>query len=334
MDKAIRGAGAGYLEVCAQIAKLQLPEPPGNALEDKRKRFRSAIRGACGLEDPVPRTVSRGMTEITKGLRNLYDLYSLLTAGSTEMSSAMSSARDVIAGLLATATDKFASYKEPGPDDCDSQSQDALRDAAVRAAWNLTRVRLGLSVRSDLFQRQRGFNPDHGPPDHPTPLPDGRLKDGEIRFEVSYARRGFEFVAGVGAGQSRLALADDLVGYISPSLSIAFTAASLSHDRLYDKDKDGEILHVVDGALPPHLVLGVDAQLQYAPSPPTIQVVKIQRVGVTGFADFRFTDKLAVRVGIPVAAELLARKSKVDGTEVKLDRQWSIPAFVATVLKL
>lgn len=317
---------ASYAQACQGVAALQPTAPLGTEQAAGERAILAQMRRACGLDlgpadtGAPPKKVSTGADWITDGVKNLRKIYSGLSRSDRTMPASLR----VLERLFPHGVDELSAYKEILPDECDNQSSQAISDAAVRAVWNTPRVRLGFSARSDRFQHQRGFNPDHS-----TPLEDGRRKDGELRIEASYTRRRFELVAGVGAGRSRLAFADARVGYFSPSLSIACTVASLSHDHLY---KDGE-LQLVDGALPPRLVLGIETQLQYAPSPPAIQVVKIQRVGVTAFADFRFTEKLAVRIGIPLAADLLARKNK-DGMEVKLDRQWSFPAFVATVLKL
>jgi hypothetical protein len=335
-----------YAATCRAVAAFPAPGSKnfpapnkGSADFNKACELVTEMRLNCGLAVDtsecgaglVPAdTLSTAIEQLTGETRNLQKIYyplaeaeSKSAAGSVDAK--FVAARNAIAEISHTITaDHLSDYSEQLPECHDS---DDIGAAAMRASWNMTRWRFGASIRADLFQRLFGFNPDPS-----TPLEDGRLKEGEGRAELSYARRGVELVVGVGYGMSRPELTTDLTGYVSPAVSIAWTAASLSGTPLYDKNCD---VNLVDGALPPRLVLGIDAQFQYAPSPPAEQVVNLQKVAVTGFADFRFTEKLTVRIGIPVNAELVSRKADASkGVAAKTDRQWSVPVFAATVIKL
>jgi hypothetical protein len=321
LRKSIEAARSAYDESCKLVSALTLPLPGDPALSTRTAKFVQMLHRACGTEGEVPKKVSTGISWLMDALEELQTIY--------ESDPGSVAARDDVSkALLGVRATGLKDYKEPAPDECPNQAADALGDAALRASWNLARKRIGLSLRGDFFQRVYGFNPDPS-----TPLSDGRLKDGELRAEASYARRDLEIVAGIGYGTSRTALADELVTYVSPSVSIAWTAGSLSGDSLY---KDGEI-NLIDGALPPRLVIGLDAQLQYAPSPPATQVVNLQKVVFSAYLDFRFTDKVVVRLGVPITADLALRKgdaSMVPAVPDKRDRQWTLPFFVATVIKL
>jgi hypothetical protein len=322
-----------YVAVCTAVAGIKPPtvnDENKTAVaydaNDNSEALVHEVRQACGLEAAQPMTLGRAAGWISHGLRELRARYAERTKVPGDAAVALPAA--ALEHVQQSDLDVLAAYQPLPRDSCEANAAPALEQAATEAAKEATHTRVGVSLRGDLFDHRWGFNPDP----KSSPLPDGRLKDAELRVEAAYARRGFEIAGGIGYGQARAAIDSDLVGYVSPSLSLAWTVASLSGESLYDSNGR---LHVVNGALPPHLVIGFDAQAQYAPSPPATQVVNLKKLSITPFFDFRFTDKLAVRFGVPVNAELAARKADgMKGILAKQDRQWSVPAFIATVIKL
>lgn len=310
---------AVYSRACAAVSNIVLIAKPAGRDEDVNG-YLETMQAACGggpLEPPL--TVGTGRTWLTYSFSKLQTMY--VQAAAAEAS--LVGPRDLLNGLEPVfADDVLNAYTPPAPDDC--HDADALSEAVTRAVWNASRLRIGVSIRADLYPRLFGFKPEE-------PIYDGRLKESEVRADVSFSRRGFEVTAGIGYGTSRMEFAEERIEYLSPALSIAGTVARLSGTRLYDSNNR---LNLVDGAPPPRLVLGIDVQLQYALSQPAYQVAKIQKASITGYADVRFTDKVTVRLGLPVSAALATRKSK-DAMPVilKRDRQWTIPVFVATVIK-
>lgn len=319
-----------YVTVCNAVAGIPLLATSA----DRDKPLALEVRQACGLEREATMTLGRAAAWIAHGLVELRPHYAARVKALNDSERANPSPDAAAVVAVANALERVSAsglaaldaYRPPPRDSCKANEAAALERAEIQAAWATARTRIGLSLRGDLFEHRFGFNPDAM-----VPLPDGRLKDGELRLELAYTQGGFEVAGGIGYGRARGALDGDLGGYLSPSLSLAWTAASLSGESLYDALGR---LRVVNGALPPRLVIGLDVQAQYAPSPPATQAVNLQKLSITPFVDFRFTDTLAVRLGVPVNAELASRSAdEMKGIAAKQDRQWSVPAFVATVIK-
>ena len=297
-----------FKSTCAAVALLPFPDP----LDDVGNLLRRDLRRACGLEPEGPQTLSTATVQITKILSSLVEKYD----SDPELRNAFDHA-----GSLAQP---LAAYREAAPDDC--QTTDALGNEAVRAIWIAQRIRIAVSVRGDFYNRAFGFNPDPT-----TKLPDGRTGDEEVRFEVFYGKKFMDASIGIGGGVARASFSDPRVGYVSPAASLAWTVARLSSESLR---KSGQ-LNVVDGALPPRMVLGIDVLARYAPRPPATLVTSWSKVAITAYADFRFSDKLTVRVGAPLAADVVVQKADASkGISERRDLQWTIPVFVATVLKI
>lgn len=226
------------------------------------------------------------------------------------------------------ALDKFLEAKLPAPD-CYTDKQ--FDEAAVRAGYEARRLRAGVGGHVDLFPWTFGYNPD----------PNKKLSAGEVsrwvlNIEGAWVTGVFEARLGFGFGRSRADLEESLRSFIAPSVSLASTVASLSGEPLYKKDEDGERkLNVVNGALPPRLVIGLDGQMEYALQRADTQRTSIQKVVVTAFADFRISDKLGFRLGAPLTGELVTREASTDPPVTEeTDIQWSIPVSVTTILKL
>jgi len=292
-----------YLEACRVVAnEPQVPGVPKTAQGE-------AARAACGLpsDAKTPQSLVEATLDLAGALENL--------------DRTRQGILDHVA--LPRLVDDLKKVVQP-PIDCATES--TIADAIVRASWTTPRLRFGLSLRADLFPRKFGFHPEAADPR------ELQRSDSEVRLEFSRGRDRFEFTTGIGYGAGRTSPRAPLVTYWSPALSVAWTVGSLGDVPLYDTSGR---LNVVNRALPPRLVLGVDASLQYATDPPAGQVVNVQKLNVTSYADFRFTEKLTVRVGIPIAAALQTRKGDMSGGGTdKTDRQWTVPAFVATILKL
>ncbi|HEX2869894.1 MAG TPA: hypothetical protein VHP33_01535, partial [Polyangiaceae bacterium] len=127
--------------------------------------------------------------------------------------------------------------------------------------------------------------------------------------------------------------ADDFGVYVAPSISVSFVLGSLSADALYKEGK----LNVVDGKVPPRLVAGLNADLEYAFDPPASQATHVNKFGATAFVDFLFTKELAFRLGIPVKAQIVTREADdkaVPKVTEKKGLQWSVPVFLTSAIKM
>jgi hypothetical protein len=308
----------GYKQACDAITMLGTLPLLGDAENQRRgEHMIAAARYACGLEPSMPRTVSSGQTILLHAIDEITTMYAPLVAASQDALQAKLAALQTAKNALGTKKAGFA----------ECHTADEIGNTAVRTAWKAHIVRIGVSIREDRAQRVFGFNPDPS-----KPLSDGRLLDGEVRAELSYSHERIQVALGVGGGEGRIALTDPLLRYVSPAFSAAVIVGSLTSESLMD----GNHVRVVNGALPPRFVVGVDALLQYVPSPPDTYE-KLKKLAVTAYGDFRFTDKLAFRVGVPLTADLVTREAddtKMPPITAKHALQWTIPVFVATVIKL
>jgi hypothetical protein len=202
--------------------------------------------------------------------------------------------------------------------------------------WRNRTWKLAGSVSFDLFARKYGFSPDG------SELPNGDVKSGEARLDFSTARAATEFSAGFGFGRSREKLEDDLRGFISPSVSIA-RAFSLLPKRS-PLTTNGE-LNVVDGGMPPRLVLGLSAEINVAINKPDFQDTRFNLVKIQPHLDFVINDTLSFRLGVPINGEIVVRDKKdaQDATPTtpakpavieKRALQWTLPVAIVAVLKL
>jgi hypothetical protein len=199
----------------------------------------------------------------------------------------------------------------------------------VAKAWNDGYRRFGISGRFDAHSHKFGINPKPS-----EELPHGQIADGEVRVEVSYGAKRIELIAGAGYGKMRGTISEPLRSYISPSLSFALVVGSLTQDSLIDENG---VIRLVDGKLPPRLVVGLDASLRCALEKPEIQDQRVQKVTMTAFVDFRFTENLAVRLGAPVSAVMVVRPADSTTTPPVIEKrglQWTVPVFFGTVAKL
>jgi hypothetical protein len=92
---------------------------------------------------------------------------------------------------------------------------------------------------------------------------------------------------------------------------------------------------VYKGSLPPRLVLGVDFSCDVSITRPGTQPDRLQKLRLTAFADFKVNDKLAFRLGVPVAADTVVRKA--DTTKNIAEQrglQWTIPVYALAIIKI
>lgn len=229
---------------------------------------------------------------------------------------------------LRSNLEALSGFKFEKPADCITEK--VIDGAYADYTWRQTRFKRGVSGVVEAFPRVWGFNPT---PD--TKLSQGDVSKASLRVEGTLDSRGFEAVLGFGVGGSREASTDPMYLVISPSFSVAVTVAGLGAP-LTTKDlvTGEEHLNLVNGTdLPPRVLLGLDLSLDYACGKPAYQVTSIQAFNATAYAEFRFTEKLALRAGIPLQAQLQTENDDKKNP-VKRDLQWSLPVFVSTALKL
>lgn len=223
--------------------------------------------------------------------------------------------------------DTLRAFKLPRPDEC--LTDEVISDAYVQYTWNHLRNKVGASLTAQAFPQLWGFNPDSSPS---SSLPSGQISKVAGRFEYNLLYKGLELVAGVGVGAEREKHTDMLRPVVSPSFSVAYAATSLMPGSALHS---GGKLTLVKGALPPRVIVGLDLALDYALAPPETQDTPVQGFAATGFLECRFTDDLAVRVGVPIKADIKVREADASqNITEKRALQWSVPVFVTTALKI
>jgi hypothetical protein len=205
-----------------------------------------------------------------------------------------------------------------------------------RLYWDVRTWKLAGSVSVDLFPRKYGFSPDD------SELPNGDVKSGEARVDFSTARAGTEFSAGFAWGRSRDALDDELRAYVGPAAAIAHAFSLLP--KKSPLTTNGE-LNVVDGELPPRLVVGLSAAIQSLVHRREFQDTRVDSVKIQPHLDFLINETLSFRLGVPIEAEIVVRKKKAAAAETpttpatpevpeKRALQWTLPVAIIAVLKL
>lgn len=299
---------AAFRDVC-EILVAAIPAPGAGADAHDRAGWQAAQR-ACGFgaEGAGDDTLGNAAASFDQARRS---------AG-RRLEAAPRAALEARAELLRPQLEHLRAFQLPALQAC---HEGELTDAFARADFARTRFRWGLGGQVDLFPIAWGFEPDRS----------SRLAHGEParwlgRAEVSWRRARAEVVAGLGAGGSRAAPRDRFHAVVSPTLSLAWVLGAIGRDPLI---RDGKV-RVQDGAVVPHVSLGLLASADYAPRPPAAQRTRFEAVSLTGYADFVLRSDLTVRIGVPLTGKLVSTEEGV--APRKADLQWSVPGYVALVL--
>jgi hypothetical protein len=210
------------------------------------------------------------------------------------------------------------------------QTADLVAERVREWRWNSRRVTWGAAATTDFFPRKFGFNPAEGTSE----LPGGEVKVWELRAERAQRLRRTEWALGVGGGERRQAFDEKRYGYLAPSFYLAHIAFRLGRGTLLDAKR---ILREVDGKPVPHVSLGLAVDAELALSRPDTQDTSLNSLECKAFMDFKISDTLSFRLGVPVKGELAVRKADTSATPAVTELrkiQWSVPVFVVTVLKL
>lgn len=218
----------------------------------------------------------------------------------------------------------------PTVDDC--WTDEDVANASAAAAANARTLNVGLSANVDLLPIQWGFAGD-------STLSRGEYRAWEVRTELRWAQHGYELGASLGFSRSREELGKPLYNSLAAQVRVSMILASLTVDSVRG---EGGALRVVDGELPPHLVLGLVVSTKAALTRPETQLTPLNEFEVAPYVEAHFGEKLAVRLGIPVRARVVTRAavSEADATDTRpagpevRDLQWSIPPTITTVLKI
>ena len=273
-------------------------------------------RAACGAEPgEAPRTLTQARSALVTAIEK----------GRAHATAEQLQALERVAPSL----DQIDYRKHPLPFATACYDARELRLAFRRAQWRQTKIGVGVLSTADFYPRITGFNPDPA-----RPLPHGQNAAWLIQTEGSIEKNGFNLVGSVGWARTRKAFGEDLHTSIRPSLSASFVVSRLDGQPLR---RNGVLTFRDDGSIPPLLVAGFSAKIDYAKTRPDSQESALNSAEFQLFLDFRVTEKLSFRLGVPYRGELAVRKadSKADPpiTEGR-DLQWTLPVFVATVIKL
>jgi hypothetical protein len=209
----------------------------------------------------------------------------------------------------------LAAFREPRPDDC--LTDDGLNLALVRYDWRHMTHELGVGGSTTVLPFHLGFQPD-------TPLSQGEWLSVDTRASYTGHYQYFDVTVALGWSRARDDATAPLLSTFTWSLSPSLAVLPLSSAPLMT----GDLPTLVAGKLPPRLVVGLDfdGALVTAGAPTDLGLSTID-VGV--HVDFRFTDSLAVRLGVPFRGTRLVRDS--DGAS---GLSWTLPVSITTVLAL
>jgi hypothetical protein len=185
--------------------------------------------------------------------------------------------------------------------------------------WRQSFHKVAVSAFVDAFPLILGHNPEM--------LEDFEAKTKQARIDYVYTHRGLEIGGGFAASVEREARGKGKVGMVRPSFRISHVAGGLDDEPLETK---GVLRTTSDGKMPAFVVVGIQGELGVATDPPDADDASLRDLTVTIHIDFRYSESLAFRLGVPIQMKRVA--AMADETDV--GRQWTLPVFVATMLKL
>lgn len=326
-----------YYEVlCTQIANAPYPEDP------KQTATWVQATASCGIA--IPDTIARAKSTLDSGrvvenseiivATHQPDLTAKITAV-IKLWEALPPAPAAVAATTSTALGKLKEYRDKIPSKWGCITGEALVKAAIRYKWMNRKRSLGFSARADFHPYKFGFNPDaNEDPSKNKDLPKGEVAEAELRTEIRHSRRKLTWTAGIGTKWAREGNRGDYTVSARPSAGFQYVVRRLDRGKL---EEDGSIALTKDNKLPPHLVVGTDVLIGIPfYHKPKSQTSDLDEVTITLFADFRVTEAIAFRIGIPLKAKLATRKddTATETNEAKKALQWTVPVFLATVLEI
>jgi hypothetical protein len=320
--EAARALRDHYVRICEGIPLVPYPTGPSTPDLAKAQRKWIGIALACGQEDrldPVRRSERvrvaqiEGLSQEYVGGDPLYLRVRDLVDAATGID-ALDQSRKALEKWRETPYSRTSCYN-------DEKTRKSVTEAVARALWQHPRMKLGISAHADMFPLQFGFNPEA---DHEPALPLGELEALQLHLEAEYTLGPTTLTLGASGGYSREGHTDKLGRALAPNIGLRVVLARLDHKSIRDTPPDGTT---------PVVAIGATARGERTLDKEDIQEGPWNEVEVKVFADFKVSEKLEFRVGVPLSAKLEPRKDD-SGTEVKRGLQWSVPVFVATVLKL
>jgi hypothetical protein len=302
-----------HFNALCEVIQAHLPRPE----KEEEARVWDRARAACGAGGDPPNTLIMARQLVKEAVDQ----------ARPRATAAQSNAIDDIASSLAWV-DFRGPHRVPLATGC--YTPKALKLAYRQHEWARTKVKFGFLASADHFPRRSGFNPDES-----KPLPRGQNAARLIQAEAAVEKRGFSLVGSLAWARGRAKFDDKTYTSLRPAVSLSFAVARLGGGPLTDKDRRIRLLE--DGSLPPMLVAGFLAKLDYARTRPDAQTSKLNAAEYQLFLDFRISEKLSFRLGVPYKGELVTRAANNKVVPEILERraiQWSLPVFVATVIKL
>jgi hypothetical protein len=313
LNQAIESAREEYGEVCDIPGTLPIPpldQTQQRVFAERLLMARAACTGA-GVDAIIDTpTFSWGKAQLVAFFR--YYEHLLESAAPPLQAQAR-----VILGSGRDAIDAIKAF-EFGPfEDCPGAEE-------LKAAIELWRrqessLRLGFGVQSQFFPWVGGFDPEcEGQQDEPGCQKDKlSFKQVQPRAEVAAIVRGVNLTLGLGLAFSREARGEEL----TPALALAL-ATDWPLTSPLRKDA-------------PRVVLGLEASARLSLDKPAVQKELISEGQITPYLAVEVSDELSFRLGVPLRAELATREAD-EANQIPEMRslQWSVPAFIATVLRL
>lgn len=329
LNDSLDALAKSFEAVCRTVAPL-ISEPEAKDEHGKPNsgpliEWHSA-RVACGLEksDPLLNPGPEHGLRLTLALVNLVS--AIQYEGGRKGHRAPEKLREFEAAVKERETDiaSLRVFDLPTGESCYTDKQ--LETKFLQKRWETRKTRLGFSLVGEFFPRKEGFNPDAS-----TPLPKGQASKWQGRAEISIEQRQTNVTLGLGVGKSREDLKSPLRRFLSPAFSISRGALSLSSDPVVKDDQ----LNVKNGKIPPSLVIGLNVGAEIALEKPSSQTSRFNKFEIMPFADFKISDKLSVRLGLPYKGAIQVRKAdEAKGITENRGLQRSLPFSILSVIKL
>lgn len=298
-----------YVELCHGITLGDYPTSDAKIMR-RAQNLWIGVALACGQKERIPADASDRIEELSTG-----DPLYVRSRDLVEFSAGNP--------LLQEPRAELAAWLEKRGSRTSCFSDDEVTNAVANALWSKPRIKVGIAAHGDFFARVYGFKPD----------PDEELSRGELgalkgNLEMETSWRRYTFTFGLGAGYAREKPADELGRTIAANFGLRVLIARLDKKPLRTAILDDDS---------PVFALGLTARGEKTLDKPESQETSWNEIEIRAFADFKVSKELAFRLGVPLKAAIATREANDDvmpPIAEKRGLQWTLPVFVATVLKL
>jgi hypothetical protein len=309
-EQAIIQAEGAFSDAC-KLPTL-LPALPGEEKTgDELKKSREGAEETCSLSNPAGKTFEELLAALKAFLKD-YEKRLKDTDDATVRQHA-----NMVLGELARSVDMVRKFKVSASIEC--PEPETVKAAVKRWEDSHESWDFGAGVRADFFPLVWGSVPAcEATPDEP------KCKTFRValqRFEplaaVTWSPQKWSVTLGAGLAWAREERGADLDEVLSPKLGVSY--------QFSDSSSEDD----------PRVVAGLELELDVALGKPESQKELVNELSFIPYIDVTVTDELSFRLGVPLHAEQVAGEEEEGSmTPPPSALQWTLPVFVATVIKL